>query len=65
MPEILPPRRDPEDGILSSIRQLDAHTICIYNRYAVFVHTETGDEIRVISFRKATKREQEILFENI
>jgi uncharacterized DUF497 family protein len=29
------------------------------------VHTETGDRIRVISFRKATKREQEIFFGNI
>jgi len=29
------------------------------------VHTETGDQIRIISFRKATRREQEILFENI
>ena len=29
------------------------------------VHTETGDQIRIISFRKATKREQEILFESI
>jgi len=29
------------------------------------VHTETDDRIRVISFRKATKREQEIFFENI
>jgi uncharacterized DUF497 family protein len=26
------------------------------------VHTETEDEIHVISFRKATKREAEILF---
>ncbi len=29
------------------------------------VHTETSDQIRVISFRKATKREQESFFENI
>ena len=29
------------------------------------VHTETFDCIRIISFRKATKREQQILFENI
>ncbi len=29
------------------------------------VHAETGDQIRIISFRKATKREQEILFESI
>ena len=29
------------------------------------VHTETKDRIRVISFRKATKRETAILFQNI
>ena len=29
------------------------------------VHTETAAEIRVISMRKATKREQKIFFENI
>ena len=29
------------------------------------VHTETDDEIHIISFRKATKRETEILFQNI
>ena len=29
------------------------------------VHTETDYEIRIISFRKATKRETEILFQNI
>jgi len=29
------------------------------------VHTETADHIHVISFRKATKNEQIILFENI
>ena len=28
-------------------------------------HTETADRIRIISFRKATKREQQIFFENI
>ncbi len=29
------------------------------------VHTETEDEIHIISFRKATKRETKILFQNI
>lgn len=29
------------------------------------VHTETDDEIRVISFRKATKREAAIYFEQV
>ena len=29
------------------------------------VHTEQGDHIRVISMRKATKREYEIYFQNI
>ena len=29
------------------------------------VHTETPDRIHVISFRKATKRETAILFENL
>lgn len=29
------------------------------------VHTETADQIHVISFRKATKHEQIIFFENI
>ena len=29
------------------------------------IHTETEDEIRVISFRKATKREAEIYYQHI
>jgi uncharacterized DUF497 family protein len=29
------------------------------------VHTETDDEIRIISFRKATKREAAFLIENL
>ncbi len=29
------------------------------------VHTETQDEIRVISFRKATKREAKLYFEQV
>jgi uncharacterized protein len=29
------------------------------------VHTETEDEIRIISFRKATTKEEGILFENL
>ena len=29
------------------------------------VHTETGDEIRIISFRKTTRREITIYFESI
>jgi uncharacterized DUF497 family protein len=29
------------------------------------VHTETADEIRIISFRKATKREAQIYFSEI
>ena len=29
------------------------------------IHTETNEEIRIISFRKATKRETEILFQTI
>jgi uncharacterized DUF497 family protein len=32
---------------------------------AVLVHTETDDEIRVISFRRATKNEQKLYFTNI
>ena len=31
----------------------------------VIVHTETADEIRVISLRKGTANEQKIFFENI
>ncbi len=31
----------------------------------VIVHTETEDEIRIISMRKGTKHEQKIYFENI
>ena len=31
----------------------------------VMVHTETKDEIRIISMRKGTANEQEIFFENI
>ncbi len=31
----------------------------------VIVHTETKDEIRIISMRKGTTSEQEIYFENI
>jgi uncharacterized protein len=29
------------------------------------VHTETKDDIHIISFRKATRRETEILFKNL
>jgi len=29
------------------------------------VHTETKDRIHIISFRKATRRETTILFENL
>lgn len=29
------------------------------------VHTETADEIRIISFRKATTREADIFFTNV
>jgi uncharacterized DUF497 family protein len=29
------------------------------------VHTETKDRIHIVSFRKATKRETAILFENL
>lgn len=29
------------------------------------IHTETDDEIRIISFRKATKREAKIYFEQV
>lgn len=29
------------------------------------LHTETDDEIRIISFRNATKRETDFLFENL
>ena len=34
-------------------------------KVVVIVHTETPDEIRVISMRKGTANEQEIFFENI
>ena len=35
------------------------------NRVVAMVHTETADTIRVISIRKATKREQTLFFEGI
>ena len=41
-------------------------TLGILNGVVVsIVHTESEDEIRIISFRKATKNEERILFENI
>ena len=41
-------------------------TLGLLNGIAVsIVHTEGDGRIRVISFRKATKREQKIFFENI
>jgi uncharacterized DUF497 family protein len=41
-------------------------TLGFLNRVAVsIVHTETEDEIRVISFRKATKKEELILFQSL
>ncbi|NJK54035.1 MAG: BrnT family toxin [Leptolyngbyaceae cyanobacterium SU_3_3] len=33
-------------------------------RVIVIAHTEVGDEVRVISMREATKREQLIFFQN-
>ena len=41
-------------------------TLGFLNRVAMsIVHTETEDEIRIISFRKATKNEEVILFKSI
>ena len=41
-------------------------TLGFLNRFTVsIVHSETEDEIRIISFRKATKREEIILFESL
>ncbi len=41
-------------------------TLGLFNGVPVsIVHTESGELIHIISFRKATKREQEIFFENI
>jgi uncharacterized protein len=41
-------------------------TLGFLNGAAVsIVHTETEDEIRTISFRKATTKEEVILFENL
>lgn len=38
----------------------------LLNRIAVsIVHTETQDEIRIISFRKATTKEKVILFQSL
>ena len=37
----------------------------LYDRVVSVVHTETADTIRVISIRKATKREQALFFEGI
>jgi len=41
-------------------------TLELLNRVAVsIVHTETEDEIHVISFRKATRKEELILFQSL
>ena len=41
-------------------------TLWFLNRVAVsIVHIETEDEIRIISFRKATKKEELILFQSL
>ena len=41
-------------------------TLGFLNRIAVsIVHTETEDEIRIISFRKATTKEEIILFQSL
>ncbi|MGG6269915.1 BrnT family toxin [Leptolyngbya sp. AN03gr2] len=36
----------------------------LQGRVVVIAHTEVGDEIRVISMREGTKREQAIFFQN-
>jgi hypothetical protein len=41
-------------------------TLGFLNRIAVsIVHTETEDEIHIVSFRKATKKEELILFQSL
>lgn len=35
------------------------------NRVVVVVHTETGNEVRVISMRKANKHEQALFYSNL
>jgi len=40
-------------------------TLGFLNGLVSIVHTETEDEIRIISFRKATTKEEIILFESL
>jgi len=40
-------------------------TLGFLNGVVSIVHTETEDEIRIISFRKATTKEEIILFESL
>jgi uncharacterized protein len=50
----------------SSTRNNDFVTLGFLNGVTVsIVHTETEDEIRIISFRKATTKEEGILFESL
>ena len=40
-------------------------TLGLLNNVVVIVHTETVEEIRIISMRKANKHEQELYFRNL
>jgi len=40
-------------------------TIGLLDGVVVIVHTESTDEIRIISMRKATKNEQRLYFKNL
>ena len=54
-----------EDDRLAYHKRRDV-TLGLLNGVPVsIVHTETPDEIRIISFRKATRRETTIYFESI
>ena len=40
-------------------------TIGLLNDVVLIVHTETAEEIRIISMRRATKNEQKLYFKNL
>ena len=40
-------------------------SIGLLNDVVVVVHTETADEIRIISMRRASKHEQQLYFKNL
>ncbi len=39
-------------------------TLSVLEQVVIIVHTETIDEIRIISMRKATKHEQQLYYQN-